>query len=45
MSTAQKPSPEPLAPWAEIVPDVGPMTVQDLLDWLEANSRQLSADS
>jgi len=33
MSTAQKPSPESLAPWAEIVPDVGPMTVKDLLDW------------
>ena len=33
MSTAQKPLPEPLAPWAEIVPGVGPMTVQDLLDW------------
>ena len=25
--------PDPVAPWAEIVPGVGPMTVADLLDW------------
>jgi Uma2 family endonuclease len=33
MSTAHALPPEPIAPWAEIVPGVGPMTVRDLLDY------------
>jgi len=33
MSAVRIPHPEPLAPWAEIVPGTGPMTVADLLDW------------
>ncbi len=33
MSAVRIPYPGPLAPWAEIVLGVGPMTVDDLLDW------------
>ncbi len=33
MSAVRVPHPGPIAPWAEIVPGVGPMTVADLLDY------------
>jgi len=31
--------PEPIAPWAEVVPGVGPMTVEDLLAWPDDGCR------
>ena len=33
-----------LAPWAEIVPGVGPMTVEALLHWLDDDGYRFTGD-